>query len=179
MNLTLTNHLLKTQPKMSPLTIRLATPDDYGAIAAIYNEAIADGTITMDTQPTSTQDFATVIEKMGAREATFVAEIADRVIGWGMIKRYSDRIGYQVCCETSIYLTFSQTGNGYGHALQQVLMEKVKGFDYHHIVAKIVATNLGSIRFHQQFGFEVVGIQKEIGFMKGSWHDVVIMQCLL
>ena len=178
MKVTLTKPLM-TQLQMSPLNIRLAIPDDYGAIAEIYNEAIANGTITMDTEPTIAEDFATTINQMGDREVAFVAELDNRVIGWGMVKRYSDRIGYQVCCETSIYLTFSETGNGYGHALQQVLMEKVKAFDYHHIVAKIVATNYGSIRFHQRFGFEVVGIQKEIGFMKGNWHDVVIMQCLL
>ena len=136
MKATLTKPLM-TQLQMSPLNIRLAIPDDYGTIAEIYNEAIADGTITMDTEPTIAEDFATTINQMGDREVAFVAELDNRVIGWGMVQTfYSDRIGYQVCCETSIYLTFSETGNGYGHVLQQILMEKVKAFDYHHIVAE-------------------------------------------
>jgi len=165
--------------EMSCLTIRLAEPKDYGAIASIYNEAIAYGGITMDGQPYTADDIQAIVKKMNRREALFVAETPEKEIGWGIIKRYSDRLGYQVCCETSIYLTFSETGKGYGKALQKVLMKKVADYGYHHIVAKILAINEGSIRFHQQFGFEIVGIQKEIGFINGTWHDVVIMQCLL
>ncbi|NEP56552.1 MAG: N-acetyltransferase [Symploca sp. SIO2G7] len=164
---------------MSSLTIRPAEPKDYGAIASIYNEAIAYGGITMDSQPFTAENIQAIIHKMHSREALFVAEIAQRVIGWGIIKRYSDRIGYQVCCETSIYLTFSETGKGYGNILQKMLMDKVADYGYHHIVAKILGANQGSIRFHQKFGFEIVGIQKEIGLVNGTWHDVVIMQCLL
>jgi len=164
---------------MSPLNIRPAEPKDYGAIASIYNEAIAYGGITMDSQAYTAENIQRIVQKMDSREALFIAEIAQKTIGWGIIKRYSDRLGYQVCCETSIYLTFSATGQGYGKALQTVLMEKVSDYGYHHIVAKILAANQGSIRFHQKFGFEVVGIQKEIGFVNGTWHDVVIMQCLL
>ncbi|NEP09797.1 MAG: N-acetyltransferase [Symploca sp. SIO2C1] len=171
--------MLAVNPEMSFLTIRLAEPKDYGAIASIYNEAIAYGGITMDTQFYTAQDIQAIVQKMNHREALFVAELPEKTIGWGIIKRYSDRLGYQVCCETSIYLTFSKIGKGYGKALQQVLIKKVANYGYHHIVAKILAANQGSIRFHQQFGFEIVGIQKEIGFMNGTWHDVVIMQYIL
>lgn len=162
--------------KPSVLTVHVADENDYSAIASIYNEAIAHGNITMDTQPYTDQDVQAIVEKMNDREALFVAETSEKIMGWGIIKRYSDRAGYHVCCETSIYLTFSETGKGYGTALQNVLMEKVSTFGYHHIVAKILAKNQSSVRFHQQFGFEVVGIQKEIGFLNGTWHDVVIMQ---
>lgn len=161
------------------LNIRPAQPQDYGEIASIYNEAITYGGITMDCTHYAAQDIQAIIQKMNQREVLIVADNATSVIGWGIVKRYSDRIGYQFCCETSTYLTFSETGKGYGHILQKALMEKVKAYNYHHIVAKILAANQGSIRFHQRYGFEVVGTQKEIGFMNGTWHDVVIMQCIL
>lgn len=161
------------------LTIRPATAQDYPAIAAIYNEAIALGGITMDGVPYTAVTIETMVQKMTHRETLLVAETSQSVIGWGIIKRYSDRAGYQRCCETSIYLTFSETGKGYGRALQTTLMTQAADYGYHHIVAKIVANNQGSIRFHQQFGFDIVGVQKEIGFINGNWHDVVIMQHLL
>ena len=172
-----------TVSQPSGLTIRAAEPQDYGAIATIYNEAIAHGGITMDCHPYTAADIQQAIQKMQQREAWLVAEDAtrqtDAVIGWGVIKRYSDRIGYQLCCETSTYLAFAEVGKGYGHALQTSLMAQVQAYGYHHIVAKILAANQGSIRFHQRFGFEIVGIQEEIGFMNNAWHDVVIMQCIL
>lgn len=161
---------------MLPLTIRPAMPQDYATIAAIYNEAIAHGGITMDGQLYTAEDIQAIAAKMRDREIFLVAETADKIVGWGVIKRYSDRLGYQICCETSIYLTFSETGKGYGVSLQQALMKKVADYGYRHIVAKIVASNHSSIRFHERFGFEVVGIQKKIGFMNGTWYDVAILQ---
>lgn len=163
----------------SALVIRSAESRDFQAIAAIYNEAIAHGGITMDGRHYSADDIQFIVQKMTDREIILVGETQNQVIGWGIVKQYSDRLGYQVCCETSIYLTFSKTGNGYGRQLQTALMQYVRNFGYHHIVAKIVATNQSSIRFHQTFGFEVVGIQKEIGFIQDTWHDIMIMQCIL
>ena len=163
---------------MTELIIRPANTNDYSAIACIYNEAITHGGITMDGHFYTEENFQTIVQKMGDREIILVAEIASKVIGWGIIKRYSDRLGYRFCCETSIYLTYSEIGKGYGKALQKVLMAKVAEYGYQYIVAKILAANQDSIHFHQRFGFEIVGIQKRIGFINGVWHDVVIMQYL-
>lgn len=168
-----------TQAETAMLAIRPAQPQDYGAIASIYNESIAHGGITMDGRFHTSEDVATMVQTMTPRETLLVADNATTVIGWGKIKRYSDRIGYQRCCETSIYLTFSETDKGYGSILQKALMTQVNALGYHHVVAKILAANQGSVQFHQRFGFEIVGIQKEIGFINNRWQDVVILQCIL
>ena len=100
-------------------------------------------------------------------------------MGYSRIKRYSDRLGYKFCCETSIYFYLEEVGQGYGHILFTKLLAQVKQFNYHHIVAKILGCNKKSVKFHQKFGFEIVGIQKEIGFSQGRWEDIVIMQLIL
>jgi len=164
---------------MSELSVRPAKEEDYGAIAAIYNEAIAQGSVTMDSMRYVAEDIEKIAQKMGDRETYLIAELADKVIGWGIIKRYSDRPGYAPCCETSVYFSYSATGCGYGKVLQTALIDKVKQLGYHHIVAKILAANQASVRFHERMGFETVGIQKEIGCINGIWHDVVIMQYLI
>ncbi|MEM7771106.1 MAG: N-acetyltransferase family protein [Cyanobacteria bacterium P01_E01_bin.6] len=173
----------RIQIHQSNVMIRPAEPRDFQAIADIYNEAIAHGGMTMDGRLYTANDIQAMVQKMSSREIILVADIEQEpeanIIGWGIVKQYSDRLGYQVCCETSIYLTFSQRGKGYGRHLQTALMKQVEQFKYHHIVAKIVASNQSSIRFHQQFGFELVGIQKEIGQMQGTWYDIAIMQCIL
>ena len=161
------------------MLVREYTKDDLQAIADIYNESIARGGITMDTKLYSAEDMRSQVKKFSDRETILVGELDGSVIGWGIIKRYSDRPGYRVCCETSIYLSFAQTGKGYGKILQSNLLQKVVEFRYHHVVAKIFASNQKSIDFHKQFGFEIVGLQKEIGFMKGRWYDMVIMQLIL
>lgn len=161
------------------IKIRQFLPSDFQAIANIYNEAVLKGGITMDREPYSAQQIEELVGKFNPRETILVAEKNNAVVGWGIIKKYSDRTGYRLACETSIYFTLSETKKGYGHALQAALLEQVETFDYHHVVAKILAANQGSIKFHQKFGFEKVGIQKEIGFYEGQWHDVAILQLLI
>ena len=161
------------------IKIREYVPQDAQAIADIYNEAVFKGGITMDCEPYSPGKIQSIVDRFNHRETILVGEIESHTVGWGIVKRYSDRIGYRPCCETSIYLRFSETQKGYGQTLQSALLKQVKAFDYHHVVAKILAANQGSIKFHEKFGFAMVGIQKEIGFYQGQWHDVAIMQLLL
>ena len=163
---------------MTPLSIRPCHPSDYQAIADIYNESIVEGRSTMDIHPVGPEKFRDIHENLDDREVLLVAE-TDRPIGWGAVRKYSDRYGYRVCCETSIYLTLSELGKGYGSILQEELIQRLTGFQYRHVVAKIMAINLESIQFHRKFGFEMVGIQKEIGYFNDRWHDVAIMQLVL
>ena len=39
--------------------------------------------------------------------------------------------------------------------------------------------NVASIEYNKRLGYEVVGVQKEIGIIDCRWQDVVIMQLVL
>ncbi|WP_233501484.1 GNAT family N-acetyltransferase [Acaryochloris thomasi] len=159
--------------------MRPSKRQDYSAVASIYNQAIATGGMTFHEQELSAGYIQRWVEGFCDRESLLVLVYNDQILGWGVVKRYSDRTGYRFCCETSIYLDSAETGKGYGSILQKALLQKAVELNYHHVVLKIVASNQGSIRFHEQFGFETVGIQEEIGFTHGRWHDVAIMQLIL
>ncbi len=167
------------EKRLANLLIRPGIKQDFAAVAAIYNQSIAAGNSTMDENFYTAKDMEARLKKFDERETILVAQKEQQVIGWGTIKKYSDRPGYRFCCETSIYFSLTETGQGYGRILQTALLEKVREFGYHHIVAKIFASNQGSIAFHQQFGFEVVGVQKEIGYIQESWQDIIIMQLVM
>ncbi len=160
------------------LKIRRAVHADCEELASIYQESLDGLDCCMEVQ-TSTESFLNLLNGFQDREALLVAQGDDRLYGWATLKRYSDRVGYRVACETSIYMRRRETGRGYGSRLQQALMELAKDFGYHHIVAKIWASNTGSLRFHEKFGYQVLGVQKEVGYLGGEWRDVAILQCLL
>ncbi|MFQ5569148.1 MAG: GNAT family N-acetyltransferase [Rhodothermales bacterium] len=161
------------------LRFRDATPEDAGTIAAIYNESVVAGDSTMDDECKTAEDIERTMAGFNDRETYLLLEQEDGVVGWGIIKRYSDRAGYRYCCETSVYVRRNRMRRGYGSRLQEALIDRCRTYGYHHIVAKILATNEGSIRMHETFGFEIVGTQREIGYMHDQWQDVVIMQCVL
>ena len=159
--------------------IRDCTVADAQAIARIYNEHIPAGASTMDTEPKTVEDMTALIQGFNDRETILMLEDDGDILGWGIIKRYSDRIGYRVSCETSVFLRGDQIRKGYGTRMKLALIDRCKEWGYHHLVAKIIAANENSISYNERLGYEVVGRQREIGFRDGKWQDVVIMQLIL
>jgi phosphinothricin acetyltransferase len=49
----------------------------------------------------------------------------------------------------------------------------------HAVIARIVGDNAASIRVHEACGFDLVGIEREVGRKFGRWLDVVELQKLL
>jgi len=160
------------------LKIIIAAKEDYVAIANIYNEYIKGGGVTMDEVVKTASDIASWVTNFNDRERLFALKKGGRTIGWGIIKKYSDRTGYRTTCETAIYLTATEKGKGYGTFLKKYLMQVCKELGYRHLVAKILGGNRGSIAYNQKLGYTIVGTQKEVGFRDGAWQDVVIMQYL-
>ena len=166
-------------PDAARLVLREATPDDAAAIAEIYNETIRTGYGTMDATPKTAADIRVQMAGFTKREVYLLLERDGEGIGWGIIKRYSDRPGYRFCCETSVYLRHAEVRKGYGSFIKRGVIERCKVYGYHHLVAKIWASNTASIEYNKNFGYELVGIQRAIGYMNGQWQDIALMQLVL
>ena len=160
------------------IQISKAVTEDYAIIACIYNEYIQGGGATMDEVLKTEKDIAQWVDNFNDRERLFVLKKMNQVIGWGIIKKYSDRTGYRTTCETAVYLTAAELGKGYGTFLKKYIMQVCKDLNYRHLVAKILGGNRASIAYNERLGYTIVGTQKEVGFRDGQWQDVVIMQYL-
>jgi len=156
------------------LNIIHASISHLSSIAKIYNHYL--GKATMDLEPKDASYFQNWLKNKSEKEQLYVAQIEDQVIGWGMIKRYSDRRGYARAAETSVYFDPEWTGKGYGPQMKRIVMDEAQRLGYKHLVAKIWATNQVSIQYNIDFGYEIVGTQRQIGYVDGKWVDVVIMQ---
>jgi L-amino acid N-acyltransferase len=161
-------------------TIRTATLEDACSIAAVYSESILARNATMVLDPVSCEKMGEHIRSLHERESMIVATAkGGQVAGWGIVKFYSDRPGYASACETSLFVDAAFRNQGVGNAIQAELVQRARKAAFHHIVVKIWAQNKTSIALHEKHGFEMVGIQKEIGHVDQKWIDVAVMQCLL
>lgn len=159
--------------------IRDCRPEDVAAVVEIYNYWIRKGGSTMDTQEKSVESMAQWLAGSSPRETILLLLSEGIIQGWGIIKAYSDRPGYRVACETAVYLRPGRLRRGFGSAMKKALIERCREYGYHHLVAKIRAENTASIEYNRKLGYEVVGIQREIGHVAGQWRDVCIMQLIL
>ncbi len=167
------------RPEPRAFTLRDATAADAAVVAEIYNQSITAGGATMDEVPKTVAGVRRQLEGFGKREVILLLESGDRVLGWGVIKGYSDRLGYRFACETAVYLRRGLLRQGLGSRIKTAVIDRAREFGYHHLVAKIFADNVASIEYNKRFGYEPVGVQREVGYRDGHWVDVVILQLVL
>ena len=76
---------------------------------------------------------------------------------------------------SSIYLAPDMTGQGLGRRLYAALFDALKGEDIHRIFGGITQPNEASVRLHRAFGFEPVGVYREVGRKFGRFWDVATL----
>jgi phosphinothricin acetyltransferase len=164
----------------SPL-VRRAARADLPGILEIYNDAVLHTTATYDYEPrTLEQREVWFDEHVKGDYAVFVAaDPAGRVLGWSALNPYHQRPGYRFTAENSVYVAADQRGHGLGRALLAPLVEAAQARGLHAVIAAIDATNEASVRLHASFGFERVGLFRQVGFKFGRWLDVLYMERIL
>lgn len=162
-----------------PVAYRAASRIDAPVISEILNENILLGNVTLWERTFSTEEIAGILEGFSAREKAYLLLRENQVIGWGWIRKYHEKEGYAFTCETSVFLRPSFVNRGFGSPFKRFILEQCRVLGYHHVHAKIMASNSISIAYNLKLGYTVVGTQKEIGYRNGKWIDVVIMQKLL
>jgi len=161
------------------LSTRLATPSDAAAIAAIYNEGIADRIATFETEPRTAEQIATQLVDKGDRFPTIVAEHVGRVVAWAGAGAYRARPAYAGVAEHSVYVARSARGKGAGRVVLAALCRAYAERGFWKIVSRIFPENAASLALHERCGFRVVGIYKRHGKLEGEWRDCVIVERLL
>src|SRR5580692_4215072 len=101
------------------------------------------------------------------------------VLGFGSLSSFRERSGYSATAENSIYVDRAQRGRGVGTALLAELLVLASAHGFHSVIARIAGHNETSIGLHQAAGFELVGVEREVGRKHRQWLDVVELQRLL
>ena len=171
----------RNQPGDAPDTIELrtraATSADAAAIAAIYNEGIADRIATFETEPRSAADIAgwftaehlvVVVETGKAGPVAFAASFP-----------YSSRPCYSGIGEFSVYVRRNHRGRGAGRAALAALIEAATARGMHKLTSRVFPENTSSRALLKGLGFEEIGVHRRHGQLDGRWRDCVIVERLL
>ena len=160
--------------------VRLARLDDAEAIRSIYNLEVTQSTVTFDLVPRSLLDQQRWLEQhAGAHPAVVAVDDGDFVVGFASLSPYRSRPAYSTTVEDSVYVRRDRQRQGVGRALLQELLRLATLHGFHSVIGRIVDGHQASIALHRLCGFELVGVEKEVGRKFGRWLDVVVMQRLL
>jgi L-amino acid N-acyltransferase YncA len=160
------------------MIIRPATHADATAIAQIYNHEIQHGVATFDTEVKTTANREEWLEQHSDKYPVVVAIDSGMVIGFASMTRWSERAAYDDTAEISIYIHPSFQSKGIGRQLMKTIIEAGKKGGLHCVLSRITEGNDASIHLHKVFGFETIGIMKQVGKKFGRLLDVTMMQLL-
>jgi L-amino acid N-acyltransferase YncA len=161
-------------------TIRLAEPGDAEAIRAIYNVEVLETTVTFDLVPRTLEDQLTwLVDHSGGHPAIVAVNDSGALMGFGSLSPYKERPAYFPTVEDSVYIDREHRGAGVGRVILAELVRLAQTYGYHSVFARIVGGHDASISLHSAHGFEMVGVEREVGRKLGRWLDVVVMQRLL
>lgn len=161
---------------MTAVTYRAAAPADAAALAAIYNEGIADRVATFETTPRTAE------EARGWPDESVVLIVAERdgdILGWARVSTYSDRCVYQGVGEHGVYVARSARGQGVGRGLLEAMCVAAEEPGLYKLTSRVFSDNAPSRVIHLAAGFEEVGIQRRHGRLDGEWKDCVLVERLL
>ena len=167
---------------MPEIRIRPATPADAAAIRTIYNLEVATATSTFDLVPRTLADQeAWLAARSGAFSAVVAVddEAAGAVVGFASLSPYKERAAYRTTVEDSVYVDRSRGGQGIGKALLGHVVGVARASGFHAVMARIEAGGTASRALHAACGFELVGIEREVGRKFNRWLDVAVMQLVL
>ncbi len=176
---------------MPDATIRLATADDAEPIMAIYNREVTSSTATFDLVPRSlAEQRAWLAARSGAFSAIVAILASDAgddagdaggglVVGFASLSPYKERAAYSTTVEDSVYVHVDHTGRGIGRLLLGRLVDIARESGFHSVIARIEAGGVASRALHTACGFDLVGIERQVGRKFGRWLDVVVMQLVL
>ena len=165
---------------MSALSIRPATPADIPAIAAIYGDAVRNGTASWELDPPDEAEMLRRHEAILAGGYPYlVAERDGRLLGYAYASAYRPRPAYRSTVENSIYIAPEAQGVGTGGALLSALIEACTARGFRQMIAVIgdgTGASIGSRRLHERAGFRLIGVAEKVGFKHGRWLDQMLMQ---
>ena len=145
---------------------------DWEAVRAIYEEGIATGNATVETQAPAWEHWNSVHR----HDCRLVARDGDKVIGWAALSPVSDRDAYAGVAEVSVYVADHSRGNGVGKLLLSSLVAASESLGVWTLQASIFVENEASIALHASCGFRSVGTRERIGCLDGRWRDTLLME---
>ncbi len=157
---------------MMDLTVEEMQGEDWPAVRAIYQEGIATGDASFETEAPDWEAW----DRAHRRDCRLVARLGGQVLGWAALSPASARPVYAGVAEVSIYVAAAARGRGIGRALLRALVEESERRGIWTLQAGMLPENEASIALHRACGFRIVGRRERLGQLRGTWRDVILME---
>lgn len=152
--------------------LRLASPADAEGILSIYAPYIENTSFTFETEVPSVPEFAKRIKDYLENWPWLVYETDGQIAGYAYAGRYRERIAYQWCVESSVYINDNFQQHGIAGKLYSTLFDILKKQGFRTVYAVINLPNDKSVKLHEKCGFHYFATYEKVGYKLGKWKNV-------
>jgi phosphinothricin acetyltransferase len=159
---------------MHPVLVRKAESGDLPRLTDLYNHYVRTSPATFDLEPASLESRKEWMSRYAdtGPHRLLVALEGRELAGYATSGKVREKPGYLTSVETTVYIHPDCQSRGIGTRLYGELFAALANEDVHRAYAAIVLPNPASIALHARFGFEPVGLYREIGRKFGRYWDV-------
>jgi phosphinothricin acetyltransferase len=159
---------------VTTVTIRAGVLDDLPALTEIYNHYVQTSNATFDVEPFTVAGRRAWFDHYAptGRHRLLVAEQDGEVLGYATSSPLRPKPAYDTSVETTIYCRPSAVGLGLGSGLYGALLAALADQDLHRAYAGIALPNEASVALHRRFGYQPLGVYREVGRKFGRYWDV-------
>ncbi len=154
------------------ITIKNINKSHWPLVAAIYQQGIATGMATFETEVPIWKDW----NKSHLKVCRYGAWTNDVLLGWAALSAVSSRQVYRGVAELSIYVDPKYSGRGIGSKLLNLIITESEKAGYWTLQSGIFPENTTSIELHKKYGFRIIGYREKIAQLHGVWHNNVLME---
>ncbi|MEI7503050.1 MAG: N-acetyltransferase family protein [Paludibacter sp.] len=150
-------------------------------ILSIFNEAIVNSTALYDYKIRTMDMMQIWYEDKRKNNYPIIGifDINNTLLGFATYGQFRVRPAYKYTVEHSVYIRVDKRGFGLGKILLRDIIIKAVEQNFHVMVGVIDATNTVSIKLHENEGFELSGLMKQVGYKFGKWLDAAFYQLIL
>ena len=161
------------------ITIRIATPADAPALAAIYKPYVETTDITFEYAAPSDAEFAARIAHTLERYPYLIAEEGGIALGYAYAGAFKSRPAYDWAVEVTVYVKMGFSGHGASTLLYTELERCLSMQNIINLNACITYPNEKSEAFHRKLGYKTVAHFTKCGYKSGAWKDMIWMEKII
>ena len=157
--------------------LRVANAGDGAALCAIYRPYVMETAITFICKEPTPESFSQKIMSALPQYPFIVCEDdSGRALGYAYASPLRPHDAYQWDAELSVYVDRDSHGRGTGRRLYGALLKLLALQGYQTVYGVVSLPNEKSLKLHEAFGFEILGIFPRSGYKLGAWHDIIWLQ---
>ena len=154
------------------MMIQLLKKEHYPQISKIYDQGLATGIATFETEVPTWEEW----DKKFLKKCRFIALMGTEVVAWCALNPVSSRAVYRGVAEDTIYVARQHREKGIGKRLLKYLVSESEKEGFWSLQAAIFPQNEASIQLHLDCGFRMVGTRVKIGQRDGKWFDNTLLE---